>query len=166
MKKKLYLDSTIPIYYVDQREPLAVFIELTRKWWSEMANNYELFISDAVLQELSSASHPFEVEAIKLVSAISLLPPNRDIEQLIEAYVDEDIIPRSLVGDAVHLAYASYYDINYLLTWDCNHLANANKWKHIQVVNDRLGFSTPEIVMPIELLIFRRFSWNRTMYIV
>lgn len=128
-----------------------------------MANGYELFISDAVLQELGGTSYPFKMEAINLVSAISLLPPNPAIEQLVEAYIDNSIVPGSLVGDAVHLAYASYYDINYLLTWDCNHLANANKWRHIQAINSRLGFSTPEIVMPIELLIIQRFSWNRTM---
>lgn len=162
----MYLDSTIPIYYVDQRESLTIFIEITRKWWSEMANSYELFISDAVLQELVSTNHPSKIEAIKLVSAISLLPLNQDIEQLIEAYFDNSIMPRSLVGDAVHLACASYHDIDYLLTWDCNHLANANKWRHIQVINSRLGFSTPKIVMPIELLILQRFSWNRTMHIV
>ncbi len=53
--------------------------------------------------------------------------------------------------DAVHLSYASYYDIQYLHTWNCNHLANANKRKHIRVINGRLGLSTPEIVTPLEL---------------
>lgn len=57
----------------------------------------------------------------------------------------------SLIGDAVHLAYASYFNIQYLLTWNCNHLANANKRKHIRVINARLGLSTPEIVTPLEL---------------
>jgi len=51
MKEKVYLDSTIPIYYFDQRESLAIFIEITRKWWSEMSMMYDVFISDAVLQE-------------------------------------------------------------------------------------------------------------------
>ncbi|MFO1423870.1 MAG: type II toxin-antitoxin system VapC family toxin [Candidatus Competibacteraceae bacterium] len=158
MKEKLYLDSTIPIYYFDQRKSLAVFIEMTRKWWSEMANSYELFISDAVLQELNSGNYPFKIKIIELVSSIPLLPPNQEVEHLVELYINNYLIPRPLIGDAVHLAYASYYDIKYLLTWDYNHLANANKRKHIQTINNRLGLSTPEIVMPIELLILRRFS--------
>ena len=131
-----------------------------------MASSYQLFISDTVLQELNSGAHPLKMEIIEFVSTIPLLPPNQDIERLVELYINNHIMPRSLVGDAVHLAYASYYDIKYLLTWDSNHLANANKWKHIQAINSRLGLSTPEIVMPIELLILRRFSWIRTTYIV
>ena len=55
------------------------------------------------------------------------------------------------ISDSVHLAYASYYDIEYLLTWNCNHLANANKRKHIRIINGRLGLSTPEIITPLEL---------------
>jgi hypothetical protein len=60
-------------------------------------------------------------------------------------------MPKSLLGDAIHLAYASFYRIDFLLTWNCNHLANANKKRHIQVLNDRLGLFTPEIITPMEL---------------
>nr|VFJ44572.1 MAG: hypothetical protein BECKFM1743A_GA0114220_1001820 [Candidatus Kentron sp. FM]VFJ53701.1 MAG: hypothetical protein BECKFM1743C_GA0114222_1012711 [Candidatus Kentron sp. FM]VFK09891.1 MAG: hypothetical protein BECKFM1743B_GA0114221_1011912 [Candidatus Kentron sp. FM] len=52
MKEKVYLDATIPSYYFDRRESLATFAEITRQWWSEMAGEYELFVSDAVLDEL------------------------------------------------------------------------------------------------------------------
>lgn len=151
MKEKVYLDSTVPSYYFDQRESLNAFIEVTRKWWSEMASHYELYISDAVLQELNSGNYPRKGEIIELVSTIPLLPLTPDLEQVVEFYIANYVMPRSLVGDAVHLAFASYYDIQYLLTWNCNHLANANKRKHIRVINGRLGLSTPEIVTPLEL---------------
>lgn len=151
MKEKVYIDSTIPSYYFDQRESLAVFIEVTRKWWSEMATYYELFISDAVLQELNSGNYPYKTEIMDFISNIPLLPLNQDIEKIVEYYIDNYIMPKSLVGDAIHLAYASYYNTQYLLTWNCNHLANANKRKHIRVINGRLGLPTPEIVTPLEL---------------
>ena len=79
------------------------------------------------------------------------MPPFRDLEQIVEFYIVNHVMPKSFVGDAVHLAYVSYYDIQYLLTWNCNHLANANKRKHIRVINGRLGLSTPEIITPLEL---------------
>jgi hypothetical protein len=60
-------------------------------------------------------------------------------------------MPRKLTGDALHLAYASVYGIDYLLTWNCNHLANANKATHIAQVNAKLGLHTPCIVTPMEL---------------
>jgi len=151
MKEKVYLDSTIPSYYFDQRESLHAFTEITRKWWAEMRGEYELYLSDAVLQELNSGDYPRKREIIELVSPIPLLPLTPDLEQVVEFYVANYVMPKSLIGDAVHLAYASYYDIQYLLTWNCNHLANANKRKHIRVINGRLGLSTPEIVTPLEL---------------
>jgi len=151
MKEKVYLDSTVPSYYFDEREALRTFTDITRKWWSEMSGYYELYISDAVLQELNNGNYPRKDEIIRLVSTIQLLPLAPDLEQVVEFYISNYVMPRSLVGDALHLAYASYFDIQYLLTWNCNHLANANKRKHIRVVNTRLGLSTPEIVTPLEL---------------
>ena len=152
MKETVYIDSTIPSYYFDERESLAIFTEITRKWWSEMADKYDLFMSDAVLQELNSGNYPRKEEIMKFVSTVSLLPLSNGIEKVVEYYIANYVMPKSFVGDAVHLAYASFYAINYLLTWNCNHLANANKRKHIQIINGRLVLSTPEIITPLELL--------------
>ena len=151
MKEKVYLDSTIPSYYFDDRESLSSFIAITRKWWSEMSASYDLFVSDAVLQELNAANYPRKEEIVRFAAKIPLLPSAQDLDHIVEFYVDNYIMPKSLVGDALHLAYASYYDIQYLLTWNCNHLANANKKRHIRVINGRLGLPTPEIVTPLEL---------------
>ena len=130
MKEKVYLDSTIPSYYFDERKSLETFIKITRKWWSEMSGNYDIFISDVVLQELNDGNYPQKEKIIEFVSIIPLLPIVNDIEQIIEFYIDNYVMPRNFIGDAAHLAYSSYYDIEYLLTWNCNHLANANKQKH------------------------------------
>ncbi|MGR3218700.1 MAG: type II toxin-antitoxin system VapC family toxin, partial [Candidatus Anammoxibacter sp.] len=54
-------------------------------------------------------------------------------------------------GDAVHLAFASYFKIDFLLTWNCNHLANANKKQHIRILNTKLNLNIPEIITPLEL---------------
>jgi len=151
MKEKVYLDSTFPSYYFDSRESLAVFTAITKKWWAEMSTSYDLFISDAVLQELNAGDYPRKDEIIQFVSTIPLLPLTDDLEHIVEFYVANYVMPKSLVGDALHLAYASYYDMHYLLTWNCNHLANATKKRHIRVINGRLGLSTPEIITPLEL---------------
>ena len=151
MKEKVYLDSTIPSYYFDQRKSLLTYVEITKKWWYEMSGNYDIFISDAVMQELNEGNYPRKEKLIEFVSKIQLLPLIYDLEQIIEFYIDNYVMPKTLIGDAVHLAYASFYNIDYLLTWNCNHLANANKRKHIQIINGRLGLSTPEIITPLEL---------------
>lgn len=151
MREKVYLDTTIPSYYFDERQSLSVFIEITKKWWSEMSGSYDIFISDAVLQELHEGNYPKKDEIFNFTSSLQLLKEVKEIEQIVEFYVENFVMPRTLVGDAVHLAYASFYNIEYLLTWNCNHLANANKKRHIRVINGRLGLATPEIITPLEL---------------
>jgi len=60
-------------------------------------------------------------------------------------------MPQQRLGDALHLALASYYKCDFLLTWNCVHIANANKSLHIKIINERLGLFTPTIVTPMEL---------------
>jgi hypothetical protein len=60
-------------------------------------------------------------------------------------------MPKDAAGDAFHLACASYHKIDYFFTWNCNHLANANKRDHILITNAKLGLFTPQIVTPLEL---------------
>ena len=62
-------------------------------------------------------------------------------------------MPMEEGGDAVHLAYASFYRMDFLLTWNCNHLANANKKTHIHIINARMDLFTPEIITPLELFL-------------
>lgn len=152
MKETVYLDTTIPSFYFDERESLTNWIEETRRWWAEESGRYELWISDAVIQELSLGNYPRKTEILEFIQPISVLEYALDLEHIVTFYVDNFVMSKSLIGDAVHLAYASYYGIDFLLTWNCNHLANARKKKHIMVINGRLGLSTSEIVTPLTLV--------------
>ena len=62
------------------------------------------------------------------------------------------LMPEDPLGDALHLALASYHKCDFLLTWNCKHLANANKFDHIGRVNMLLGLYVPRLVTPLELL--------------
>ena len=55
-------------------------------------------------------------------------------------------MPVEIIGDALHVAIASYHKMDYLLTWNCSHLANANKKKHLRRLNERLRLNAPEII--------------------
>lgn len=58
------------------------------------------------------------------------------------------VMPSPPVRDALHVAIATYYKVDFLLTWNCRHIANANKFRHLEVVNARMGFATPKIITP------------------
>jgi len=151
MKEKVYLDTTIPSYFFDNRKSQQQLIEITKDWWNNMSDQYDIFISDAVLEELCNGEYPLKKEIIKWTSAIQALPNFDDLSSVVDYYIANNVMPNTLIGDAVHLAFSSYYKIDYLLTWNCNHLANANKKKHIQIINTRLGLPTPLIITPLEL---------------
>jgi len=151
MKERVYLDSTIPSYYFEERDSLRLFSDITRDWWDEMSQEYGLYISEEVLREVSLGEYPNRQKVVQFTSQIAMLESVPAIANTTEFYIQNKVMPNSLIGDAFHLAYASFYGLEYLLTWNCNHLANANKKKHIRVINVRLGLGTPEIVTPLEL---------------
>lgn len=126
-------------------------IEITRKWWDEEAGHFNIWISEETLDEINEGNYPKKNEILKFISEIPVLIPDHQIIDIAQIYLDNYLMPRVLKGDALHLAYASYYKIDFLLTWNCNHLANANKRKHIRIINIRLNLPTPEIVTPLEL---------------
>lgn len=151
MKSSVYLDSTIPSYYFDEREALKPFSEITRKWWKEERSNFVIFTSEETLDELNEGNYPNKIKVIEFAAKLTLLPPDENIFEIAGIYLENYMMPQILKGDVIHLAYASYYKMDFLLTWNCNHLANANKKQHIRLVNTKLNLSIPEIITPLEL---------------
>jgi hypothetical protein len=87
-----------------------------------------------------------------LVAGLTRLALTPEVIELAAYYVRERLMPANDLGDAFHLALATWYRIQYLLTWNCKHLANANKFDHIQVLNARQRLVSPMLVTPEQLL--------------
>jgi len=121
--------------------------ESTRRWWAEESPNYDLVASAFVVGEF-----PGKSEAIALIQHLPLLEVVPEVEDIVQAYVGRKLMPQKDLGDAYHLAVASYYGVHFLLTWNCRHRANANKVPHLQVVNSELGLSVPVVTTPDLLL--------------
>ena len=151
MKRTVYLDSTIPSYLFEERKKLKTFVEITQRWWDEERHHFDLWISEETIVELSKGNYPNKTKILECVADISVLPFDEQIIGITQVYLDHHLMPQVLAGDALHLAYASFWKIDFLLTWNCNHLANANKKQHIRVINTRLNLPTPEIITPLEL---------------
>jgi len=113
---------------------------------------YEMVTSDAVIDELSRGDHPVKDQALRLVERLELLSVDAEIAEIVEAYIQHHVMPNDPIGDALHLALASYHKCDFLLTWNCQHLANANKFGHIKRINTILGLFVPTLTTPLELL--------------
>ena len=90
-------------------------------------------------------------DALRLLDGIERLDVPDEISDVIDVYLESQLMPHERLGDALHPAVASYHRCSFLLTWNCRHLANANKFEHIRIVNTRLGLFVPSLVPPMEL---------------
>jgi hypothetical protein len=154
VKPTVYIETTIPsFYYSDRTEPdMLVVKNWTRAWWSEESSNYELVSSVTVLDELLKGDHTCKADKIRLLEQVRMLEVATETDEIVETYVRHKLMPGDFSGDARHLAVASFHHCDYLLTWNCRHIANANKVGHIRRINTALGLPTPELVTPLELV--------------
>ena len=151
----VYIETTIPSFYYEVREEPEMIARRnwTRQWWDEFGtSSFDLVTSQAVIDELSRGRFPGRDDALKLVHDLQLLPVVREIEEVVTVYVSHCLMPKDAVGDALRLAIASFYGYDYLVTWNCKHLANANKYRHMRRINAMLDLVTPSLVTPLELL--------------
>jgi predicted nucleic acid-binding protein len=118
---------------------------------SEATGRDELVTSEVVLDELANGPTERRADWLNLIRDLPLLSVDTAVAEIVEAYIRHRLMPAT-PGDALHLALASYYKCDFLVTWNCRHLANANKFGHIRRVNTMLGLFVPAIVTRLELL--------------
>jgi hypothetical protein len=154
MRRRIYIETTIPSFYYEVR-PEAEMVarrSWTREWWVEAVPRNEIVTSEAVLEELAAGDHPHREDCLAMVADLPLLAIDRAVAETVEAYIAHKLMPRDPGGDALHLALASHYRCDFLATWNCRHLANANKFDHVRRINGILGLFVPALVTPLELL--------------
>jgi hypothetical protein len=151
----IYVETTIPSFYTEKRTEIAVAARRnwTREWWTKAEPGRRLVTSAVVFEELERIPDAARrAESLALVGSLEQLDFTEEIAEIADVYVHHKLMPAEAMGDADHLALASFYSCDMLVTWNCRHLANANKAGHIRRVNALLGFRTPMLVTPLELL--------------
>ncbi|NLE57717.1 MAG: type II toxin-antitoxin system VapC family toxin [Planctomycetes bacterium] len=150
----VYIETTIPSYYHETRRTPTILAwrAATRLWWDNYRHEYALLTSQVVLAELAESPKAKAKKAIRLLKDVSLLTAPAGMEEVVRFYIDHHLMPAETGGDAAHLALASMHGVDFLLTWNCRHLANVNKWQHLSVLNARLGLRVPIVTTPLTLL--------------
>ena len=87
MKRSVYLDTTIPSYYFDERTELMYPCEITRKWWNEESGNYDIFISLETIAELNRGNYPNKNKILEFISKIKRLEPSVEISAIVDYYI-------------------------------------------------------------------------------
>ncbi len=153
-KPRVYVETTIPSFYHETRTAPDIVARRrwTRQWWSGAPERYELVTSSPVLDELAGGPRERVAERLTLVRELPLLAIEPGIGEILQAYLRHKLMPADPAGDALHLALASYHKCDFLVTWNCRNLANANKFEHIRRINSMLGLFVPILATPLELL--------------
>ncbi len=154
MKKIVYIETTIPSFYYEVRsEPeMVARRNWTREWWDSQRQYYQLVTSLAVIEELENGDYPNKEQVLHMLTDVPILSISMEIRDVVDTYISRKLLPANPKGDALHLAIASFHGCDFLLTWNCQHLANANKFAHIRRLNTLLGLFVPILTTPFELL--------------
>jgi len=156
MPLKIYIETTIPSFYFETRRNVECVSRRnwTRRWWDEQRHEHQLVTSLVVRDELSDPKYPEAKRrnALALLDELPVLDLDAKIDLIVQAYVENLLMPHQPAADAIHLALASFYGCDVLLTWNCVHLANPNKFRHIASINKRLKLTVPAVITPLELL--------------
>ena len=154
MQKRIYLETTIPSsYYTLRTDDVSLDRQkLTRQWWDEYAELFILTSSTAVETELRLGTGKTTQDRLALLAGVEIYAPTIEILQSAQIYIDRLIMPKAPQGDALHLAIASFHQVDAMLTWNCTHLANPNKFDFIARINRELGLTTPELKTPLDYL--------------
>ena len=156
MRTLIYVETTVPSFYTETREDEEVRIsrKWTRDWWHLAHIGQDLVTSFVVQDELERIPDTVRRKAaLRLIAPLEQLVYTPEIEEIVEVYLGHKLMPREGLGDAAHLALASFHHCDILIiTWNCRHLANANKTGHIRRVNALLGLETPLLVTPLVLM--------------
>lgn len=151
MKEKVYIDTSIPSAYFDEREEKRRII--TQNWWKEILfNKYEVYISELVEAELGDTIESKKrKELLGLVKGIKVLEVNSEIEMLAQLYIENDVITKEYIDDARHLAIATLNDIGLVISWNFAHLVNHETKKKVKAINLLHGYREIDIESPLEL---------------
>lgn len=155
MKESVYIETTVISYltaWISRDLIRAAHQQITQEWWNNRRNDFELFVSEFVVVESSAGDLDAAKSRLEILEGIALLDVNLDVENLAKKLIAEKALPSKTVTDALHIAVASVHGINYLLSWNCKHIANAEMQSAIEKVCKESGFKYPKICTPEELL--------------
>jgi hypothetical protein len=155
MKPRLYLETTIPSYLVSKpsRDLItAAHQQMTHQWWEARLTDFEVYISQFVLDEAGAGDVDMAAKRLELLVGFPVLDATPGALNLARALVERGAIPPRKATDAAHVAIATVHHMQFLMTWNCAHLANAEVLAQVQAICGVLGYAAPIVCTPEALL--------------
>lgn len=155
MTPRLYVENSVVSYLTARPSRDVITVarqELTREWWNEHRSRYELYISEFVVSEASSGDREAATRRLDALRGLPVLGLSEAAIRLAEEFLGEGPLPDKATVDAFHIAVAVVNGMDYLLTWNFKHIANALLRHRIEEICRADGYEPPVICTPEELL--------------
>lgn len=155
MRKRVYIETLIISYLTGRPSRnllVAAWQSLTVEWWEKRRKLFELFVSELVLEEAGRGDSEAAERRLKAIEGIPLLKLTDSAVELSKKLILEGALPTKATDDALHIALSAVHNIDYLLTWNCRHIDNAETKPLIRSVVIANGYNYPEICTPQELI--------------
>ena len=153
--ESVYLETTF-ISYLTARPSrdllVAAHQQMTQDWWANRRDMFQCYVSQVGIDEVSAGDATEAQKRLATISHLSALAVTDEAEALTQAILSSGVMPPSALRDAAHVAVAAIHAVDYLLTWNCKHLANAQITRKIESVCQQLGYRMPVVCTPEELM--------------
>lgn len=154
MPARVYVETTVVSYLTawPSNDPVRDGHQsITREWWDDRPGDFELVTSQVVLREAGAGDASAAAERLSALAALPLLDVTEAVEDFALQLAEELQLPERAGADAIHIAIAAVHGVEYLLTWNCRHIANAVLRPRIEDTCRRHGYEPPIICTPEEL---------------
>ncbi|GJD16137.1 hypothetical protein RIVM261_010930 [Rivularia sp. IAM M-261] len=155
MKETVYIETSI-IGYLTARPTtnliIAANIEVTQQWWNLHSSRFTLYVSKVVFDEVAKDDLEIAAHRLDILRDFPVLELNTDVKALAAAFLSQSNLPSKASDDAVHIAAATVHKMNYLLTWNCKHIANAQIQRKLSEISLDFGYELPRICTPYQLM--------------
>lgn len=155
MSSKVYIETSVISYLVARpsRDLItAAHQQLTQEWWQNRRAHFALYASQLVIQEAGAGETAMAQKRLGLLEKLPLLDLSEACVNLGRLLVSKGPIPEKAAVDALHIAVATVHGMDYLLTWNCKHIANAEMQTAVTAICRSAGYEPPVICTPEELL--------------
>ena len=154
-KPSVYIESSVISYFTARRPReivAAAHQEITIDWWEEALTKFEPFISQFVIDEISRGDSDAAEKRLTVISLFKVLAMTSEVASLANKYYVVLNIPENARTDTYHIALSVFHGMDYLVTWNCKHIAAGRVRAIIEAINSKLGYFTPTICTPEELM--------------
>ncbi len=155
MRPTAYIETSVVSYLTARPSRdvvIAAYQEITREWWRDAPDRFDLVSSALVIAEAKSGDPEAARIRLEALGAVALVDATSDAEGLTQALVDLGAVPRQAADDAAHIAIAVTNGVDFLVTWNFRHIANATMRVRIEQVCRQAGYEPPVICTPNELM--------------